>query len=120
MVRPVSGPTDPRLPGGDIAGPGGPYDNDGVIVDATKAVLTDNQVSLIKVGREGEWGEKAMALLLEGRINKTEERAKILFLVGPDGAAALVSEIVAMCGREGSTFAAEFQVAFEERMKAMP
>lgn len=33
---------DPRTAGGDIAGPGGPYDEGAVIFDTRNAVLLDN------------------------------------------------------------------------------
>lgn len=113
--------TDPRDLGGDIAGPGGPYDEDAVVVDLSKAVLVDGQnVALIALGRDGDFTEKGLALVLEGRINKTQDRAKVLFLLNGDGAAALVTEIVGIAKREEAEFAAEFVVAMEERQKEMP
>jgi len=117
----VSDHTDPRGLGGDIAGPGGPYDKDAVVVDTANAVLLDStDVALIAVGRNGTFEEKALALLLEGRINKTQDRAKVLFLLNGDGAAALVTELVGVAKREGAEFAADFVVAMEERQKEMP
>ena len=111
---------DPRGLGGDIAGPGGPFDQNAVVVDMRNAVLMERQeVALVAVGRGGAW-DKALALLLEGRINKTTDRAKVLYLLGPDAAAALVTELVGVCQREGGEFAAMFQVAFEERMADLP
>lgn len=113
--------TDPRGLGGDIAGPGGPYDEDAVVVSVEHAVLLDNtNVALIEAHRDGEFVEKALALLMEGRINKTHDRAKVLFLLNGDGAAALVTELVGIAKREGAEFAADFVVAMEERQKEMP
>lgn len=113
--------TDPRKLGGDIAGPGGPYDEDAVVVSVEHAVLLDNtNVALIETHRDGKFTEKALALLMEGRINKTHDRAKVLFLLNGDGAAALVTELVGVAKREGAEFAADFVVAMEERQKEMP
>lgn len=109
-------PTDPRDLGGDIAGPGGPYDENAVVVSTESAVLLDtSNVALIAVGRDGNYEEKAVALVLEGRINKTQDRAKVLFLLNGDGAAAIVSELVGVAKREGAEFAADFLVALEDR-----
>lgn len=92
----VDEPSDPRVLGGDIAGPGGPHEVDGVVVDTRRAVLLDRQeVSLV----EARAGEQAVALLLEGRINRTRERARVLFLTNADGIAALLTEVVALASR---------------------
>lgn len=98
--RRVSG--DPRKSGGDIAGPGGPTDRHSVVIDATDAVLLDGTtVSLMEVpGRLSP----ILAMLLEGRINKTSDRARNLYLMDEDGAASLVSELVALAYRTGPTF----------------
>jgi hypothetical protein len=93
---------DPRKTGGDIAGPGGPHDRNAVIIDTTNAVLLDSQtVSLVETP-----GHPApiLAVLLEGRINKTTDRARNLYLMNEDGAAALVSEVIALAHRVGPEF----------------
>ena len=98
--RRISG--DPRKSGGDIAGPGGPHDRDSVIIDPTNAVLLDHStVSL--VGSPGE-PRPYLAVLLEGRINRTTDRARNLYLMNEDGAAALVSELLALAHRIGPEF----------------
>lgn len=98
--RRVSG--DPRKAGGDIAGPGGPHDRNAVIIDTTDAVLLDSTtVSLVETpGRT----KPVLAALLEGRINKTTDRARVLYLMNEDGAAALISEIAACAYRIGPAF----------------
>jgi hypothetical protein len=107
--RRISG--DPRKSGGDIAGPGGPHDADSVVVDATNAVLLDSStVSL--VGSPGE-SKPYLAVLLEGRINKTTERARNLYLMNEDGAAALVAELMALAHRIGPEFGARFTARLE-------
>jgi hypothetical protein len=102
--RRISG--DPRKSGGDIAGPGGPHDRNGVIIDTTDAVLLDSSVvSLVETP-----GHPApvLAMLLEGRINKTTDRARNLYLMNEDGAAALVTELMALAHRIGPEFGARF------------
>lgn len=101
--RRISG--DPRKTGGDIAGPGGPHDHNAVIVDTTDAVLLDSSdVCLVETGG----GEVVLSMLLEGRINKTTDRARNLYLMNEDGAAALVTELIALAHRIGPEFGERF------------
>lgn len=98
--RQISG--DPRKTGGDIAGPGGPRDRNSVIVDTSNAVLLDGTtVSLVETRSSAI---PVLALLLEGRINHTTDRARNLYLMDGDGAAAIVSELVALAYRTGPQF----------------
>ncbi|MFE7236118.1 hypothetical protein ACFVAF_37000 [Streptomyces sp. NPDC057596] len=96
---------DPRKSGGDIAGPGGPHDRNSVIVDTTNAVILDAS-TVTQV--ETLTGTPALAMLLEGRINKTTERARNLYLMNEDGAAALVTELIALAHRIGPEFGHRF------------
>lgn len=98
--RRVSG--DPRKSGGNIAGPGGPNDRHSVVIDTTDAVLLDGTtVSLMEVpGRVSP----VLAMLLEGRINKTTDRARNLYVMDEDGAASIVSELIALAYRTGPEF----------------
>ncbi|MER7815627.1 hypothetical protein [Streptomyces sp. NPDC096153] len=99
--RRISG--DPRKSGGDIAGPGGPNDANAVVIDTTDSVLLDSSpVSLLETGRVGE--PPILAVLLEGRINRTPDRARNLYLMNEDGAAALVSELLGLAHRIGPEF----------------
>ena len=98
--RRISG--DPRKSGGNIAGPGGPHDANSVVIDATDAVLLDSSLVTL-VGSPGD-PKPYLAMLLEGRINKTTERARNLYLMNEDGAAALVSELIALAHRIGPEF----------------
>jgi hypothetical protein len=101
--RRISG--DPRKTGGNIAGPGGPHDHNAVIVDTTDAVLLDSSdVCLVETGS----GEVVLSMLLEGRINKTTDRARNLYLMNEDGAAALVTELIALAHRIGPEFGHRF------------
>lgn len=98
--RRISG--DPRRTGGNIAGPGGPQDRNSVIVDTSNAVLLDGTtVSLVETRSSTT---PVLALLLEGRINQTTDRARNLYLMDEDGAAAIVSELVALAYRTGPQF----------------
>ena len=96
---------DPRKTGGNIAGPGGPHDHNAVIVDTTNAVLLDSSdVCLVETGG----GEVVLSMLLEGRINKTTDRARNLYLMNEDGAAALVTELISLAHRIGPEFGERF------------
>ncbi|WP_030757698.1 hypothetical protein [Streptomyces sp. NRRL F-5135] len=96
---------DPRKTGGDIVGPGGPHDRHGVILDDWGAVLLDHStVTLV----ETRGGQTVLALLLEGRVNKSPDRARNLYLMNEDGAAALVTELIALAHRIGPEFGQRF------------
>lgn len=99
---------DPRRVHGEgIVGPGGPRDHDAVLVDATNAVLMDHvavsMVSPRRVTDNGvEAGEPVVTLSLGGRINRSQERAEIVFVFDPiDGTAALISELFGLAHRWG-------------------
>lgn len=110
----------PRDLSGDIAGPGGPHDRDAVIVDATDAVLLDySEVTIVETYRDGQGGGPALGLLMKGRINKSTDRASVLFMLNADGAAAIATEIIGIAGRS-KDFAPEFLERFQTRMEEMP
>lgn len=101
---------DPRKTGGDIAGPGGAHDRNSVIVDTTNAVILD-ATTVLEV--ETITGRPALAMLLEGRIAKTRDRARNLYLMEEDGAAALVTELIALAHRMGPAFGARFMARLQ-------
>jgi hypothetical protein len=106
--------TDPRRPGGAIAGPGGPRDRNSVVIDATDAVLlADVGVAMIEPYRDGQPMAPAYALTLSGRINKTEEHSSVLYLMDAQGAAAVCAEIIALAGRMGQSQRYGFAAAFD-------
>lgn len=91
--------TDPRDLGGDIAGPSGPHDRGSVVLDTSKAVLLqDVTVSTIDPERGGR-GQLYLALMLAGRINQTPDDARVLFIMNTDGAAAIVTQLLALLAR---------------------
>lgn len=106
--RRISG--DPRKSGGNIAGPGGPHDRNSVILDTTDAVLLESSDVCLM---ETSGGSVVLAMLLDGRINKTTDRARNLYLMNEDGAAALVTELMALANRIGPEFGARFTARLE-------
>lgn len=97
-----TGAADPRRLGGDIAGPGGPHDRGAVLIDPTDCLLMSGvTVALIDLVRAGELGERAMFMTLNGRINKTTDEVRVGVILNTDGAAALITELLALADRAG-------------------
>ncbi len=113
-------PHDPRRIPGAMAGPGGPHDHGGVVLDARNAVLMDAiDVSTIDPDA-GARGQSALAMVLSGRVNQTQDRASVLFIFGTDGAAGLVTELVAVIGRAaGPRAVAQFMTDLEARLQTL-
>lgn len=111
---------DPDELGGSIAGPGGAYDKNAVVIDTTNAIIPDGmEVAIVGAVRDGVLDEKPiMAVLVRGRINKTKRRAEVMLMLNHDGAAALVSEVVALATRSG--WGREFADDLHARLEAMP
>lgn len=113
---------DPRLFGGEMAGYGGAYDVGEVVIDTRNAViLAACEVALVGGVRAGavvDPDEQIVALVLMGRVNKTDDRARTLYLLNEDGAAGLVTELVGLASRAG--WANEFLDRVRERMKDTP
>jgi hypothetical protein len=110
---------DPRkLNAGGIVGPGGPFDENAVVVDASEAVLLEHvNVCLVEAARRGVWDDKpALAMALEGRINQSSDRAEITYFFNEDGAAALISQLVGLAVRIGPEFAERLM----ERLADLP
>lgn len=123
LMPPRPSGSDPRKPGGDISGPGGPFDMDSVVIDATDAVLLDQMTAAAVIRMaDGVPEEKPTAtLMLEGKINKTDERSKVLYMMSLDGAAALVAEVVGLIGRlPDQESREEFTGALAEAFEKMP
>jgi len=110
--------TDPREIPGSMAGPGGPHDPHGVVLDARNAVLLETiDVSTVDPERGGR-GRSALALVLGGRINQTQDRASVLFIFGTDGAAGIITELIGVMDRaSGSEFVAGFMADLSERLR---
>jgi hypothetical protein len=109
---------DARSGGGMVDVAGDPHARGGVVLDSRGAVLMDEiDVALVDTKRDDR---PAMMMVLGGRVNMETRRTSQAFMFGADGAAGLATELVALAGRAGDEFAAEFKVAFEQRMKEMP
>jgi hypothetical protein len=109
---------DARSGGGMVDVAGDPHARGGVVLDTRQAVLMESiDVCLVDTKRDEA---PAMMMVLEGRVNMTTHRTSQAYLFGADGAAGLATELVALAGRAGDRFAAEFKTAFEQRMDQMP
>lgn len=98
-----TGVSDPRRLGGDIVGPGGSRDRGAVFLDTSDAVLLEStNVCTVDNVRQGVLGGQVIFMTLDGRINRTTDRARVGFLFGPDGAAALITELLAVADRFGA------------------
>lgn len=101
QVQPT-GNADPRKFGGAIAGPGGPRDRGAVVLDMTDCVHLDGcHVATVDSVRDGRSNGQMIYMTLSGRINKTADRTQIGYAFGPDGAAALITELLALADRHG-------------------
>lgn len=115
MGKKIYRTSDPRQAGGDIAGPGGPFDFGQALLDTRHAVLMDT-VEVVKLD-DTSHDESFIGMKLEGRINRTPERAAILYFFDLDGAAAIITELLALAGRAG--WRDEMHVLLEERLDAL-
>lgn len=93
--RRIKGSSDPRKLGGKIIGPGGPHDIGGVILDTRNAIILEHT----EVSTLDSSNQSVIAMVLSGRINRTQDRAEVMFLFGSDGLAAIVTELMALMGR---------------------
>ena len=86
-----------------IVGPGGPHDQNAVVVDMTDSILLDStDVCVVhRVKKDGTSQGQAIYMTLGGRINHVDERAQIGFMFGPDGAGAIVGQLLSLADRAG-------------------
>lgn len=102
-----------------------PHAVGGVVLDARAAVLMDS-VDVTLVDTKGHKDPLRMMMALAGRINYAADRVEHAYLLGPDGAAALVSQLIGLASRaagvggHGERFAAAFKVDLERRMEDLP
>jgi hypothetical protein len=82
---------------------GGPRDRGAVILDLTDSVLLDyTEVCTVDTVRQGVMGSQAIFLTMHGRINKTTDRVQTGYLLNTDGAAALITQLLALADRFGA------------------
>jgi hypothetical protein len=102
---------------------GSPTGRGDALLDARAAVLLD-AVEVVLVDTKSGSDSVVMMLTLGGRVNYADDRVTHAYLFNGDGAAGIVSELIALAGRasgmhddpNAERFAAEFKVALEERM----
>lgn len=104
---------------GDIIGPSeDAFAENSVLVDTRRAVLL--AYSDVCVTKNESDGGEMCALMLKGRVNRSQDVSHVLYLTGPDGMAALVSQIVGVAKRRGGDFGDEFGKALIKRMDELP
>lgn len=98
-----NGNADPTTLGGNISGPGGPHDFGAVVIDMTDVVLLEGMhASTVDTVRNGVNQGTAIYMQLDGRVNKTTRRVRVGFMMPPDGAAAIITELMALADRFGA------------------
>lgn len=111
--RPGEPTTD--LQGDLVDAAGDPFARGGVVIDARNAILMETvDVCLVDAMTEEE--PARLAMTLGGRVNMRDERSRVLFMFGVDGAAAVVSQLISLAGRIGP----EFQERLMLRAQEMP
>lgn len=104
LVQP-SGAADPRKLGGTMAGPGGSRERDAVVIDTTDCVLMERvDVAVVETVRAGSSTGRAAFMTLGGRVNKTDRQVDVGFAFDTDGAAAIITELLALADRDGTQF----------------
>jgi len=97
-----TGNADPRRLGGSITGPGGPHDAGAVVLDTTDCVLMSSiEVCQVDGVKDGHGLGRFVYLVAGGRINKTTDQVNVGLMMPWDGAAAIVSELLALADRAG-------------------
>jgi hypothetical protein len=109
---------DPRDLGGSISGPGGPYDEGQTLIDASKALIVHHHQVARIVPEEGSGGGPSFALWFEGRVNRTEDEARVVLLGGLDFLAALCVEAGGVAKRSG--LGPDLIELINERLKELP
>lgn len=96
-----------KIRGGDAFGIGDAE------IDVGRAILLDS-VTVAVVGTANPSGAgRALALNLEGRLNKGTLRVDAVYLMDTDGAATIISELLGLAGRVGPEFLAELLARIE-------
>jgi len=102
LVDPT-GLADPRKLGGSISIFGGPRERSASLLDMTDVVhLESTTVATIDMIRAGQLNEPAIFMTMHGRINKKTDEVSVGFIFGPDGAAAIITELLSLADRFGA------------------
>jgi hypothetical protein len=110
---------DPRLVKGSIAGSGGPFDRGAVVIDTGGALLPDSLVVTTVDPPDAATADAPLiALELAGRINRTQDRHRLLLLGDVDLAASFITELYGLAARGRFTDALDRAVA--RRLEDLP
>jgi len=102
LVQPT-GASNPRNFGGSIVSIGGSRDTGASFLDLTDIVLFESmEVCTVDAVRTGELQEQAIFMTMDGRVNKSKDRVHVGYMFGPDGAAAIITELLALSDRFGA------------------
>lgn len=117
--RPVG---DPRKLGGGITDVAGdPTAQGGAVIDTRNSVLLDGvEVALVDdvVRPPASSRPTYLAMELRGRVNRSSDRAEVLYLFDEDGAAAIISELIGLATRIGPEFAERLMERTQEVLRA--
>jgi len=98
-----TGISNPRKLGGAINSFGSPKERSAAILDMTDSVhLEATNVCTVDLVRSGQLNEQAIFMTLEGRINKKPDQVSVGFIFGPDGAVAIITELLSLADRFGA------------------
>lgn len=107
-------PDDPREAGGQMIDAGDSHTRGQVMFDTRNAVLVEKiETAIAHTTRNGQPGEDAVALVIEGRINRPPdiagerpaEQVSHLHMMSWDAAADLVVDLHSLAARDGFDFA---------------
>jgi hypothetical protein len=110
----TGGTTDPRKLGGEIHSFGSTS-----LLDISNSVhLEETNVCTVNAVRKGFLNEQVIYLMMYGRINKTTDKVKAGYIFGPDGAAALITELLGVADRFGAELLADVTRRLAEMHKS--
>lgn len=78
------------------------------IIDATNMLLSESfEVQLIDSVKDGAYTDTRLFLQFSGRINKTQRYTQVGVCIDTDGAAAIITELLALADRAGGSLLAD-------------
>jgi hypothetical protein len=95
---------------------GSPFGQGDSLIDARRAVLLQEVHVVLVDSTSSEGTVPALAMELAGRINKTQQRSTVLYVMNEDGAAAIISQLLGLAQRIGPQFLADLTA----RIEALP
>jgi hypothetical protein len=103
-----NGLADPATAETSSTGPGTSRQFNSTVIDATNMLLMDSfEVQLVGGIRDGQYTDTRLFAEFGGRINKTQQRTRVGVTFNCDGAAAIITELLALADRAGGTLLAD-------------